>query len=193
MKQIEYEKYMKDISTGLFDLEHAKRTAQLTYQIAIHADCSNRAAQNYMDAAFWHDCGKMFLPPELLNKTEPLTDEEFDQIQSHTGLGFDYIEHSNMPNRKLRSDVALFHHERLNGSGYLGMSGKAICRAARLVAVADTFDAMTHDRPYRKAVSVDQAFTEIKKNSGRLFDEKYVNALEKYLSSTVKGGLRIYG
>jgi len=168
MKQIEYEKYMKDISTGLFDLEHAKRTAQLTYQIAIHADCSNRAAQT-------------------------LTDEEFDQIQSHTGLGFDYIEHSNMPNRKLRSDVALFHHERLNGSGYLGMSGKAICRAARLVAVADTFDAMTHDRPYRKAVSVDQAFTEIKKNSGRLFEEKYVNALEKYLSSTVKGGLRIYG
>jgi HD-GYP domain-containing protein (c-di-GMP phosphodiesterase class II) len=73
------------------------------------------------------------------------------------------------------------------------MSGKAICRAARMVAVADTFDAMIHDRPYRKAVSVDQAFTEIKKNSGRLFDEKYVNALEKYLSNTVKGGLRING
>jgi HD-GYP domain-containing protein (c-di-GMP phosphodiesterase class II) len=62
-----------------------------------------------------------------------------------------------------------------------------------MVAVADTFDAMTHDRPYRKAVCTEQAFAEIKKNSGRLFDEKYVNALEKYLSSTVKGGLRING
>jgi HD-GYP domain-containing protein (c-di-GMP phosphodiesterase class II) len=63
------------------------------------------------------------------------------------------------------------------------MSGKAICRAARMVAVADAFDAMTHDRSYRKAVCVDQAFTEIKNNSGRLFDEKYVNALEKYLDN----------
>lgn len=183
MKLIEYEQYMKDITTGIFDLEHAKRTAHLTYWLAIHADCTSRAAVNYADAAFWHDCGKMLLPPELLNKTEPLTDEEFGKIQSHTGLGFDYIENSSMPNRKLRADVALFHHERLNGSGYLGMNGKAICRAARLVAVADTFDAMTHDRSYRKAVSVDQAFAEIKNNSGRLFDEKYVNALEKYLDN----------
>ena len=83
---------------------------------------------------------------------------------------------------KMRADVALFHHERLNGSGYLGMSGKAICRAARMVAVADAFDAMTHDRSYRKAVCVEQAFAEIKKNSGRLFDEKYVDALSKYIN-----------
>jgi HD-GYP domain-containing protein (c-di-GMP phosphodiesterase class II) len=193
MRPIEYEQYMKDISADTFDREHARRTAQLTYQIAKHADCSHRAAENYADAAFWHDCGKIFLPVELLNKSEPLSEEEFEQIQSHTGLGFDYIEHSNMPNRKLRSDVALFHHERLNGSGYLGMSGKAICRAARLVAVADTFDAMTHDRPYHEAVSASQALEEIKKNSGRLFDEKYAIALEKYLLNTAKGGARIHG
>jgi HD-GYP domain-containing protein (c-di-GMP phosphodiesterase class II) len=166
-----------------FDKQHATRTAELTYQIAVKSNHSIRTAEKYKDAAFWHDCGKLFLPQNLLNKPGTLTDEEFELIRSHTHLGFDYIEDSNMPNGKLRADVALYHHERLNGSGYIGLRGKAICKAARIVAIADAFDAMTHDRPYRNALSQQEAIKELIRQSGFLFDERYVHSLLKVLAA----------
>ena len=88
-----------------------------------------------------------------------------------------------MPNGKLRADVALYHHERLNGSGYIGLRGKAICKAARIVAIADAFEAMNHDRPYRNALSQPEAIKELIRQSGFLFDERYVHSLLEGLNS----------
>lgn len=176
--------FLHVVKSDKFDRMHAIRTAELTYQIALKSNFNKRTASNYKDAAFWHDCGKLFLPESLLNKPGSLTDDEFEQIRSHTSLGSDYIEKSGMPNNKLRADAALFHHERLNGSGYLGLREKAICKIARIVAVADAFDAMTHDRPYHQAMSREDAVKELVGLSGFLYEERFVHGLIKYLSES---------
>jgi|LSQX01.2.fsa_nt_gb HD-GYP domain-containing protein (c-di-GMP phosphodiesterase class II) len=167
-----------------FDKLHALRTADLTYKIAIQARLPKDLALRYMDAAYWHDVGKIFIPSRLLDKPGPLTEREYDIVCSHTFKGSDYIEASKMPNSRLRADVALYHHERLNGSGYLGLRGKAISKAARIVAIADAYDAMTHDRPYRKAMFPHEAIKELLKHNSLFYDERIVYLLLKVLLKT---------
>ena len=173
----------------LFDRAHALRVADLTYAISVQAGYTTRVAKRFMKAAYLHDYGKIFLPAELLNKEGSLTEAEYELIKEHVSLGFDYLARAKIKGQSTCADVALFHHERLNGSGYIGLSGEAICRAARIVAVADVFDAMTHDRPYKKAKPAYEALAYLTDFSGLLFDELFVKALDMHLHNKNNGSL----
>jgi len=161
----------------LFDRQHALRVADLTYAIALQAGLSERTAARFRKAGYLHDYGKIFLPAELINKKGPLTDAEFEIVKSHISHGFDSLARTRTRGHSISADVALFHHERLNGSGYIGLHGNVLCPASRIVAVADVFDAMTHDRPYKAAKSENEATNHLKSCAGSLFDERFIIAL----------------
>ena len=169
----------------LFDRQHALRVADLTYAIALQAGLSDRIAARYRKAGYLHDYGKIFLPAELINKPGPLSDAEFEIVMNHISTGFDALASKRIRGHSVCADVALFHHERLNGSGYIGLHSKAICTAARIVAIADVFDAMTHDRPYKKAKPVHESLAYLTDYSGLLFDELFVKALDVHLQNNI--------
>lgn len=119
-------------------------------------------------AAQLHDIGKLWIPQQILDKPEKLNGEEMKIVKKHVFYGYEYIK-----SKKMSSSIAeavLYHHERFDGQGYIGLSGEKIPLFSRIITVADAFDAMTNDRPYRKALSFEEALEEIKKNSGTQFD-----------------------
>jgi HD-GYP domain-containing protein (c-di-GMP phosphodiesterase class II) len=122
-----------------------------------------------------HDIGKIGIEDQLLKKPERLSSEEFDMIKRHSNMGAEIIEHI----RQLREIVpgVRYHHETMDGQGYPdGLRGESIPLLAKIVAVADTYDAMTTDRPYRKALKKEAAIEELKKCSGTQFDSEVVEA-----------------
>ncbi len=130
----------------------------------------------------FHDIGKLQIPPEIVNKTSRLTDEEFDIMKEHPLIGEAILK----PIKSLSSilPAVRHHHERWDGKGYPDkLSGESIPLEARIVGITDSFDAMTADRPYRRAMSVADATKELEKNAGCQFDpllvEKFLKILEK--------------
>jgi len=133
-------------------------------------------------AAYYHDVGKIGIPDAVLFKPGPLDDEEWIQMRLHPVVGSQLIERGN-GDMGLGDELPIvvttvrYHHERLDGSGYPdGLKGDNIPIASRIIAVADAFDAMTTDRPYRKAFSKEQAMREIIRCAGKQFDPSIVNA-----------------
>ncbi|MBP5274757.1 MAG: HD domain-containing protein [Abditibacteriota bacterium] len=135
-------------------------------------------------SAAMHDIGKIKIPETILNKTGKLTDEEFAEMKQHTTSGASIIDMAlNEVNTgdsdflKHARDLALYHHEKWNGKGYpTGLAGEDIPLAARIMAVADVFDALVSKRPYKKPMSYEQAMEIITKDSGTHFDPVIVNA-----------------
>src|SRR5262249_13149434 len=118
-----------------------------------------------------HDIGKIGIDETILRKPDRLTPEEFDQMKLHTIKGDDLI--STLPELHPIRPIVRSHHERWDGHGDPdGLKGEAIALVARIVAVADAFDAMTSDRPYRKGMAATVAFGEIEKNLGKQFDPR---------------------
>ncbi|MFO7296398.1 MAG: HD-GYP domain-containing protein [Clostridia bacterium] len=131
-----------------------------------------------------HDIGKIKIPPDLLYKKEPLAEAEKEEIRRHTEAGCSIVAEYNPP-QDVRN-VILYHHERWDGSGYpKGLCGEEIPLPARIAAVADTYEAMTSDRPYRKGISHKAAVEEIQSLAGKKFDPHIVhvfcNAIEEKL------------
>ena len=127
-----------------------------------------------------HDAGKIGIPDEILNKNAPLTQEERKIIEKHTLLGANMLkDFTSMPEI---GDIALYHHERYDGTGYPEhLSGTAIPLAARVVCVADSFDAMTSDRCYHDRTTVEQAEAELTGKSGIQFDPEIVAIMVKMI------------
>lgn len=122
-------------------------------------------------AAPMHDVGKIGIPDSILLKPGKLTDDEFEQMKKHTVIGASILRGSNVPLLELARTIALQHHERWNGTGYPhGLAGEEIAIEARMVAVADVFDALTHDRVYKKAWPVEKALQLIEDERGEHFD-----------------------
>ena len=122
-------------------------------------------------AALLHDIGKIMVDNCVLNKKKPLTERDFLQIRSHSEKGMRILTQFHMNDFVI--DAALHHHERWDGKGYpRGTAGEDIPVSARCLAIADSFDAMTTDRPYRKGMSVEYAAKEIAKGAGTQFDPK---------------------
>lgn len=138
-------------------------------------------------AAILHDIGKIGVSDSILLKNGKLTDDEFEVIKKHTIYGeeiLNYIKHL----RNIIPGVKQ-HHERYDGKGYPnGLKGNEIDVTARIIAIADSFDAMTTDRPYRKGLSQKVAFEELKKNAGIQFDPEVVRAFLFSYEETLKGG-----
>lgn len=128
-------------------------------------------------AAPLHDVGKIGIPDQILLKPGKLTREEFQVIQTHTTIGGQILAESRSPLLQLAEGIALSHHERWDGRGYpWGRKEEEIPLPSRLVSLADTWDAMIHDRPYRKARPLDEAIGELERERGRQFEPRIVDA-----------------
>jgi putative nucleotidyltransferase with HDIG domain len=158
---------------------HSDRVANYSIKIAKKMKLTKEQVSHLTIASYLHDIGKIHVPGTILNKQEKLTDEEYAIIKKHPSDGASLVRNTSY------EDVAIIieqHHERLNGSGYpYGLKGDDILLESRIIAVSDTFDAMTEDRVYRKAMTAGEAFAEIKRLSGILYDPEVVNAFEKVL------------
>lgn len=135
-------------------------------------------------AAELHDIGKIGIRAELLHKAGPLTDAEYDQVMRHTTIGEEIVAPLLGEDQTVRH-VVRWHHEHVDGAGGPdGLRGEEIPQAARIVAVADAFDAMTSVRPYRRALPLDVVRQELRRESGSQFDPVCVAALEALLPAS---------
>ncbi|MBX6378858.1 MAG: HD-GYP domain-containing protein, partial [Clostridia bacterium] len=149
---------------------HSVNVCVLSVALAVAAGLTRSAVVEMGVGALLHDIGKVALPAAILQKAGPLAPDERRLMESHTTLGYELLRRN--PMVSLRSaHVAYQHHERWNGTGYpRGLSGEAIHRYARIVAIADVFDAMTSDRPYRPAPGPKVALSFLQEESGKGFD-----------------------
>ncbi len=162
----------RDDATGL----HIQRVGSIAGQIALALNLPCSQADLIELAAPLHDVGKIGVSDTILLKPGKLTEEEFAVMKQHTHIGAKILSGSTCPLLKMAEEIALFHHERWDGRGYGGLRGEAIPLSGRIVSVADVFDALTHDRPYKKAWSVEAAVAEIACQSGCQFDANVVEA-----------------
>ncbi|RKX52514.1 MAG: HD-GYP domain-containing protein, partial [Thermotoga sp.] len=124
-------------------------------------------------AGLLHDIGKVLVSSSILNKPGKLTTEEFDEIRKHPKYGYDILKTSDA--LKDIAEIVYAHHERIDGSGYpRGLKGDEIPFEAKIIAVVDSFNAMTSDRPYRPALSVNTAMKELIRGAGRLYEARIV-------------------
>ncbi|MCX7746173.1 MAG: diguanylate cyclase [Clostridia bacterium] len=158
--------------------EHAKRIRQICELIGRCLNLSADEMDELVLVAALHDIGKVAIPDNILVSPNPLTEEEWQIMRRHCEIGCRIARSS--PELAHVSDAILSHHERFDGKGYpQGLRGKEIPLLSRIVAIADAFDVMTHDRPYRKAISKKEALEEIRKNSGTQFDPELVEIFLK--------------
>lgn len=157
--------------------QHARRIGELSTRIAIALGVDDRVVTQLQLAAMLHDIGKLAIPDAVLLKAGPLTEDEREIVKGHALAGAGILGGSTSELLRLAEEVARTHHERWDGGGYpAGLLGAEIPLAARIVAVADVFDALTHARPYKEAWPVEWAITEIVANSGSQFDPAVVTA-----------------
>jgi HD-GYP domain-containing protein (c-di-GMP phosphodiesterase class II) len=122
-----------------------------------------------------HDIGKIAVPSEILTKPSRLSPLEFEMVKLHTVVGYEILSKASLP--WPIAEVALQHHERLDGSGYpYGIPGGEIILPARIIAVADVVEAMTQHRPYRPGLGLDKALAEVSAGAGTLFDADVVES-----------------
>ena len=149
--------------------QHSSRVTEYALKIADQMDCSYDDLQRLESNAPLHDIGKIGISDNILNKPGRLTDDEFNHIKSHPMIGVNIVTPLGLDEDELA--IIRNHHERWDGNGYPdGLRGKEIPKLARILAVADAFDAMTSDRAYRKALPASACLEELKKNSGLQFD-----------------------
>jgi PAS domain S-box-containing protein len=157
--------------------QHTERVGTLSAQIGTRMGLSDESVKLLREAAPLHDIGKLAIPDRVLLKPARLTEPEQDLMQTHTTLGARLLFGSRSPALQLAGVVAESHHEWWDGSGYpQGLIGSDIPLVGRVVAVADVFDALTHDRPYKQAWPVDQAIALIRSSAHSQFDPRVVDA-----------------
>jgi PAS domain S-box-containing protein/putative nucleotidyltransferase with HDIG domain len=150
---------------------HTERVGALSALIAAQLGLLDTEITLLREAATLHDIGKIGTPDAILLKPGRLTSAERREMERHTELGAEILRGSNAPVLQLATLIALHHHERWDGTGYpQQLVGKAIPVEARIVALADTFDALTQHRPYKSAWTIDRALAEIQRLAGRQFD-----------------------
>ena len=157
--------------------QHMRRVGILSALLALEIGRPHREITILRAAAPLHDIGKLGIPNQILEKPGELTCAEFTAIKAHTWIGRQILSGSQIAVFQLASHIALSHHERWDGNGYPeGLAGDAIPLPARITAIADVFDALTHVRPYKGAWSHHKAMEFIEQESSRRFDPALVPA-----------------
>jgi putative nucleotidyltransferase with HDIG domain len=155
---------------------HSERVAQIAVLLAQELDLSDRDSENIEYTALLHDIGKIGIDDRILGKSSKLSNEEFKKIKEHPIVGAKIIEPVDFLKNSYKT--IYHHHEKYNGGGYPdGLKEKDIPLCARIIAVADAYDAMGSDRPYRKKLSKEKILKEFIEQSGKQFDPQIVNAL----------------
>lgn len=163
---------------------HSERVARLGYEIAKILGISETACQEIYLAGLLHDLGKIGVPDHILHKADALTNEEFTVIKQHPEIGHRIIERLGKLHFVLPG--VLYHHERWDGNGYPhGLKQESIPLMARILAVADSFDAMTSSRPYRGAMPIQKAAAVIRDGAGQQWDTAIVDCFEIWLNRTL--------
>lgn len=155
---------------------HVRRVAEFSFLLALKAGLSEDEANLLKLASPMHDVGKIGIPDAILNKPGALSDEEYDYIKTHSQIGYEILKNSKREILKAATIVAQQHHERWDGTGYpQGLAGEDIHLYGRITGIADVFDALTHNRIYKKAWQEDLVIKYFKENRGKHFDPQLVD------------------
>lgn len=159
---------------------HSERVADISVALAQELNLSGRDIESIEYTALLHDIGKIGIADNILGKNSSLTNKEFDKIKEHTVMGAKIIEPVDFLKNSYKA--IYHHHEKYNGKGYPdGIKSEKIPILARIIAVADAYDAMSSDRPYRKKLSHNKILKELEEQSGKQFDPEVVKALNLFL------------
>lgn len=162
----------RDDMTG----QHTQRVGELSGWIAERIGLSAQDVQMIRLAAPLHDIGKIGIPDNILLKPGRFERDEFELMKSHTSIGMNILEGGSFRLLTLAKTIALSHHEKWDGTGYpQGLKGEEIPLEARIVAIADFYDALTHERPYKKAWTKEETLAEIREQRGKHFDPQLVD------------------
>jgi putative nucleotidyltransferase with HDIG domain len=179
-KQGVYQDFLRILSSAL-DLRdraaggHSHRVAALSLIIARHLNVSGDRLANLERAAILHDIGKVAIADAILSKPGPLTEAEWQEMRKHPVVGYQMVK--DVPFLDAAAEIILCHHEHFDGTGYpRGFKEEEIPLGARIFAVVDAYDAITSDRPYRKAMPYQYALEEISRSAGSQFDPQVVEA-----------------
>ena len=173
----------RDNETG----QHVTRMAQFTHHLALAAGLAPRDAAMIRDAAPLHDIGKIGIPDKILLKPGRLDRDEWEVMKRHSAIGGAILAGSGFALLDLARTIALTHHEQWDGSGYpYGLKGEDIPIAGRLTAVADVFDALTSERPYKPVWPVQQALDFLKDRAGQHFDPQLIAWFERELPAILE-------
>jgi putative nucleotidyltransferase with HDIG domain len=165
------------VSNDKYTENHSYRVSVYATQIAAFMNFNTEAIEDVRAAALLHDIGKLQIGRDLLYKAARLTQDEYEQMQTHVARGVEMLETVGGSLRRVLP-IVLAHHERYDGTGYNGANGDQIPLAARVLKVADVYDSLTSDRPYRKAMSPFEAKNVIVNGSGTEFDPKVVDGFQ---------------
>jgi putative two-component system response regulator len=156
---------------------HTERVGASAAEITVRLGLDAEQVKLLREAAPLHDVGKLAIPDRILLKPGKLTPQEYEVMKTHATLGARLLSGRSSPVLQMAAVIAATHHERWDGAGYPeGLAGEAIPLVGRVVAVADVFDALTHDRPYKSAWPVERAIAEIQRAAGSQFDPRVVAA-----------------
>jgi putative two-component system response regulator len=173
IRRLGYAAECRDSDTG----DHIIRMSQYCACLARAMGMSDEECDLLLATTPLHDVGKIAIPDRILLKPGPLTPEEWDIMKTHATIGGEILSGGESSFLKMAEEIARTHHERWDGKGYpAGKKGAEIPLVGRICAVCDVFDALTSDRPYKKAWTVDHAVKEIRKMSGSHFDPDVVDA-----------------
>lgn len=173
--------YQKDAKSEI----HSRSVSLLSENIAIACKMNRQEISEVKTAGLLHDIGKILVPKNIINKKGKLNYDEFEVMKTHPEIGFRIL-NSSQEMRSI-SNIVLNHHEKWDGTGYpIGVKGENIPKTARIIAVADTFDAMTTERSYRQKVSKKDALKEILKYSGTQFDPEIVKIFKANFEEITK-------
>ncbi|MDQ0225920.1 HD-GYP domain-containing protein [Metabacillus niabensis] len=167
---------------------HSQNVARLSLEIAKEMNLPRHLYDVILEGGLLHVIGKIGVPEHILIKQGKLTDEEYTLIKEHPVIGYNIIKHISNFDKNGILNIVLYHHERYDGKGYpKGLKGEDIPLVARIVALADTFDAMTSKRVYRDKLDLDYAVFEIRKHRGTQFDPNVVDAFLKLYKRKMNG------
>ncbi|MCM3768461.1 HD-GYP domain-containing protein [Neobacillus niacini] len=157
--------------------DHSENVSRYAVKIAENMNLSKEHCHVIHTGGLLHDIGKIGIPENILTKPSELTSEEYNIIKSHPVIGYDMLKHVDGFKKNGMLDIVLYHHERYDGKGYpKGLKGTDIPLAARIVCVADAFDAMMSKRVYRNKADLDVTLNEMRRNKGTQFDPEVVDA-----------------
>jgi len=167
-----------------YSLGHSERVGKLSREIGRRLGLGDRDVRQLEIAGLLHDIGMVAIPEQIIAGKAKMGPASFRTVKTHSRIGYDVLKP--LESISMSLDAALYHHERMNGTGYPeGLIGDDIPLCARIVAVADAYDAMTHDRPQRLALSSMAAAQELRRCSPAGYDPQCVNALAEYLNLPV--------
>jgi putative nucleotidyltransferase with HDIG domain len=169
---------------------HSERVARYSEAIAREMGVTGRQLDYITVAGYLHDIGKITVDRSIINNPRPLTDREFKELNKHATTGYEILSHIRHPWDEI-AFMAKCHHEKVDGTGYpQGLSGEAIPLGAKIVTLADSFDAMMTDRPYRARLSLDRALADLSRHTGTQFCPGVVVAFCHLLLKEITGATR---